>query len=1123
MLFLLSVCRFFRVVTILAIIGLSMIGRAQLTTPHFKRLGQEEGLSQGTVRKIVQDGKGFIWIATISGLNRYDGYQFRTYKQDDEIPNSLMHNSIRALLCDRAGRLWVGHPTGLELMNSEDDGFKHYLHDPANMDSLSIGVVNVLAEGKDGHIWAGHIPLSVSRLNPETNQIKRYACTYLEGVPGAEDGVSTLFTDKEGIVWVGAMEGGLQYYNEANDRIEPHPHTALLKGKAISALANHYRNGLWVSTRDHGLYYFNPAEGTLIQEMETPREILSVFQEASGRLWLGTGSDGIWVREPGSDFLAHYEHDPVDRSSLSDSKVFTIFQDEGRLLWFGTNNGMSILNPLSQVFKHYRYNSGANGLSHNRIKSVFEDEEGAVWIGTYGGGLNRLSPSRREITHFVADPDNPQAIQSNNIFALYEDKQKRMWIGSYGAGLSELDRQTGVFTKYPYPRASLNSAPHKIYDIKESPEGALLLGTGAGLMQFDPSSGQFTQKADANFGPGVQTIRSFCFDKAGHLWAGTYLNGLFRKNSNGIFTNYRNQRGNPSSLISNQVACVYETEKGQIWAGVKNGLSLFHPETETFTNYTMRDGLPDQDIYGILEDEDHRLWISTNNGLSRFNPQKSTFINFDVSDGLQGPEFNSGAWFKLKTGELAFGGVNGLNIFDPTHIEPNSHVPQIQLTSFKVLSRDRPIPDPLTPIELTSKEYFLSFEFSALDFANPGKNRYAYKMEGLDKEWNESNRPIASYTNLDYGTYTFRIKGSNDDGVWNQIGQSFQLRIAPPFYRKNWFYLFVISFVFVMLFAWDWNHKRNRRKLRAMVDQRTQSLQSANRELELTNLRLEETASHLRQTQEQLLDSAHKAGMAEIAADILHNLGNGLNGLLVSANLINDYVRGQKVGFLEKACALLDQNRDLLGPFFQENAQGDQILQGLKLLTARMEKAKRLTIEEIKILNDRVSQLSSILNAQQEYVYGDKYRQVFTLEHVLEDVLRIQDGLLSELKIDVQTNLDNIPELNLPKTKVAHIMNHLIKNACEAMRHTPEPVLNISASLVGPDRLEILIKDNGMGIEQHILERIFSQGYTTKKGGIGRGLHFCANAAVEMNGQIEVASKGTGKGAEFKITLPTQL
>ena len=1096
-------------------------GWAQLTTPHFKRIDQEDGLSQGTVRQIVQDAKGFIWLGTVSGLNRYDGYQFQVYKQDDQKPGALMHNSIRTLFSDRDGRLWVGHPSGLDFLRPDATEFQHFSHDPKGMDTLSAGMVNVLNQGRDGHIWAGHIPVSVSRLNPETLEIKRYACRSFDIASETEDGVSAIHVDPQGRIWIGTMKGGLQVYNPENDRIEPVAvANQILKKKSISSMANHPREGIWVGTRDHGLFHYNPNQNTMTLELSIPWDILSIFQEPSGRLWLGTAGNGVWMREPGAETLDRFRHDPIDSSSLSDSKVFTIFQDEGKLLWFGTNNGVSILNPLSQVFKHYRHNSAANGLSHNRIKAIYEDSQGVLWIGTYGGGLNALDSSRHAITQYQTDLENPASIQSNDIFAIHEDRQNRLWMGSYGSGLSLLDRETGKFQHHPYPNAAPNSPSHKIYSLGENPEGELLMGTGAGLLKYNPATKTFTPAAENNFGPGNQTVRTFCFDKNGNLWAGTFLNGLFRGAPNGYFTNFRHLRNDPTSLVNNQVACVYETESGQIWAGSKNGLSLFHPEKEVFTNYSIRDGLPDQDIYAILEDNDHLLWLSTNNGLSRFNPRDLTFINFDVSDGLQGPEFNSGASFKLRTGELAFGGTNGLNLFHPAHIGPNSHVPNIELTSFKVLSEERPLPNPLVPIDLTSKDYFIAFEFTALDFANSGKNKYAYKLDGLDLDWNYSTRPSASYTNLDYGEYTLRIKGSNDDGLWNEAGKTFKVRVAPPFYRKSWFYLLAAITFILILYTWDWNHKRTQSRLATMIEERTKSLQEANKELELTNLRLEETAAHLRQTQEQLLESAHKAGMAEIATDILHNLGNGLNGLLVSTEMTRDHIQSQKVGFLEKACLMLEQNKDQLGPFFLEHAPGSKLLQGLHLLSERLDKGKTLALNEIQNLDNLVSKLSSILAAQRKYLFDDRYHQKFDLIHLIEDVLRIQGAVITQLNVEVITQFEEIPELYLAKTKVAHIMNHLIKNACEAMRRIPDPILKITITSPGPNRVVIVIQDNGQGIEQHILERIFSQGYTTKKDGVGGGLHYCANAAIEMKGQIQVASRGIGRGAEFTVTLP---
>jgi len=442
----------------------------------------------------------------------------------------------------------------------------------------------------------------------------------------------------------------------------------------------------------------------------------------------------------------------------------------------------------------------------------------------------------------------------------------------------------------------------------------------------------------------------------------------------------------------------------------------------------------------------------------------------------------------------------------------------VVLTDFKILNKPVDLEQHISfmkEVVLSHKDDVISFEFAALDYAMPEKNTFAYKLIGFDEDWQEvGSRRFAGYTNLDPGSYTFKVRAANDDGVWSRNTASVDLRIVPPFYKRPLFYGLCILLVSLLLWVWHWNSRREQVKLSHLVADRTSSLEASNQQLQ-------ETAANLKQTQRKLLESAHKVGMAEIASDVLHNVGNALNGIMVSATVVDKHIEGLKVGKLKRVSDLLKQHEDNLPAFLAEEGKASMVVEILSRLSEDLELARKQARTEVRELHERGLEIVSILRSQRKYALGEEYYEDVDLSSLIEDVLHIQSARLEELKVQVRKNFVKVPLIPLPKSKLLNVFSHIIKNSCEAMEQGTDRERRFLDVGITAEATHLILSvgDTGMGIPAENLERIFTPGFSTSKRA-GFGLHHCANALMEIGGTIRANSPGPGMGATFILEIP---
>ncbi|MFN0158352.1 MAG: two-component regulator propeller domain-containing protein [Bacteroidota bacterium] len=737
----------------------------------FAHLTTKAGLSQSAVNCIFQDRQGFMWFGTQDGLNRFDGYTFTTFKNSPADSTSINDNFIYSILEDGNGDLWITTLNRPEMLNKFNRATESFSHRPADSVDLSDArVSSVITQYRDGAgvEWIGSVGGGVTRLDTKSNQKTLFK--HDPSKPGSlsSNRVYSVYGDRSGTVWVGTLEG-LDRYDPVNNTFIHYRHNSKdpysLSDNWVWPIYEDRSGTLWIGTVRGGLNKFDRNSGRFMRykhNKSNPQSIgddyvLSIYQDRSGLLWVGTNNNGLSYFHPELAPFEHFAKDPADPRSLIDNNVTSIYVDRSGTPWIGTQGGLDRFDPATGSFTHYTHSpSNPKSLAEDVVLSMVDDRSGTLWFGTQSSGLDRFDPRTGSFTHFKSSPGDPQSLSDNRIYGLCEDGNGHLWIGTYGSGINRFDPGTGVFTRFVHNDSLPNS-----------------LSSNAAWTVLE--------------------------DRSGVIWVGTYGGGLNRfDGTTGTFTVYMNREGDSTSLGDDNVLSLYDDKAGTLWVGTAGGLNKFDRSTNTFRRYRVKDGLPNDNIYGILEDGRGHLWMSTNKGIARFDPRTERFRNYDVSDGLQGDEFNQNAsGMNPATGEMYFGGPNGVTMFHPDSVRDNVFIPPVVFSAFRRYNTDdeegRPIEETgiaaRRQVHLTYKDNIATFDFATLSFLNAGKNQYAYKLEGFSESWIQlGNERRATFTNLDAGEYVLRVKGSNSDGVWNDAGASLDILVTPPWWKTTWAY-----------------------------------------------------------------------------------------------------------------------------------------------------------------------------------------------------------------------------------------------------------------------------------------------------------------------------------------------
>lgn len=824
---------------VLACFFITIFCQAQSVEEHyyFKNLSIRNGLSQNTVNAILQDRKGFMWLGTKDGLNRYDGLSFRKFKHDAANPRSIGNSFITSLYEDFNGNIWVGTDAGVYIYYPEKEAFEEF--DCQSLEKTRIErSVSMIAGDKQGRVWIAVEAQGMFCYDARQKLLRNYPLSEISS------NIKCFTFDSGGTLWLGFYGDGL-YYSKDN-LATVHPYGSPEDGKrefeggVITKIVQGNYNCLYIGSVKEGVSELNLTSGQVRNLLAIDESGESIFCRdllpySDNELWIGTES-GIYIYNLRTAQFIHLRASLYDSYSLSDNAIYALYKDREEGLWIGSYFGGVDYYPRQYTYfaKYYPKNI-ANSLHGKRVREFCRADDGTLWIGTEDGGLNHFNPKTKEF-HFF----EPSA-GFTNIHGLCMDGS-HLWVGTFSKGLRVIDTRTGVVLRtYTEGHTSHSLNDNSIFSICRTSAGEIYLGTLFGLLRYNRTQDNFDRIPELN-GKFVYDIKE---DSYGNLWLATYANGAYCYDvSARRWKNYVFDAEDEKSLPYDKVLSVFEDSYRQIWLTTQGGgFCLFHPDTETFTRYGLKDRLPNDVVYQIVEDDDRFLWLTTNNGLVRFDPKTMGMKVFSTANGLPTNQFNYRSGFKDEAGNIYLGSINGFVAFDPRTFAENRQVPAVAITDFLLFNKevsvgetDSPLKSSITfsdKVVLTADQNSFSFRIAALSYQAPRMNKLMYKLEGFDEGWlTIGESPLVTYSNLGYGDYVFKVKASNSDGVWNEQETSLHLSILPPFYLSGWAYCFYVLFfmgclVCVIFYFKRRNYRKQHRQMEMLEQEKEREVYHA--------------------------------------------------------------------------------------------------------------------------------------------------------------------------------------------------------------------------------------------------------------------------------------------------------
>jgi signal transduction histidine kinase/ligand-binding sensor domain-containing protein len=1046
-----------------------------------------DGLSQSVVNCIFQDSKGFIWLGTQNGLNKFDGYTFKIYSYDPDDTTSISNNWIFGITEDKAGNIWVGTKGGLNRFIRKEERFEKIRYSAPYPGNLTEYVYDVKCS-RNGNILINTPPV-LTVCNPEHISFSHYIST-LPYDGSVKDYNIPLTETENGNIWIGSTNGLAVFRPSVNNpgysAVSGYP--AGLSDKNITALDSDNSGNIWIGT-DEGLFRFYASgdkggDNSITERVSFPGNnfIRAITHDNSGNLWIASEGGGLTCICNSGDGHKVTENFNAGNSEIFNNIILSLAIDRSQNLWLGTLSGVNKTDLKKQKFRLYRKGNSpySVNLADNVIASLYKNRDNEIWIGNWGMGLNIYNRESGEVEYYSPNLKGRHYIPNGFVHVIFKDSDSNIWTGTRD-GLLVFSEESRTFLRpdqFPGNPGLPEFPGLRIFSMIQSKNGDYWIATQDGLFRKRPGIDEperFHTEASQGQKISSNLVYSVMEDSEGLIWIasgeGLYL---FDPAASEI-KNFRKSEKTRNSLADNYIISLCEDKNGDIWIGTTSYINKFSKEDSTFHYYSKEDGLPGNIIYSIVKDKTGKLWFATGSGLCRYDPDTDSFHTYSVEDGIQGLEFNIGAAYASDDGEIFFGGMNGFNSFYPDSITVNSNIPGIEFTAAYIINKgirkDVNI-DKTDRIELDYKDHSFTVEFAVMEFTNPSRNMFIYKMEGIDDEWIDiGNRNFVLFANLPPGDYNLQVKGSNNDGVWNEKGAEVAIHVNPPWWRSRAAYtgyiILLIAIIYLIVKIRERRHVRYRKILEQKVKERTIRIEEQKAEILKKNAELNEL-------------NATKDKFFSIIAHDLRNPFNSIIGL-TDVLLMN----------------LQDVSREKLQKYLinikHSSHQAHELLENL-LVWAR---------SQTGALNFNPAQIN--------------------IKELADDSLAIVSAHAAYKNISINLDIGDDAEIFGDPDMIKTILRNLLTNAIKFTRENGEVKVHLSTT--GKECI-LAVKDNGIGISEEKITTLFSENkpHTTKgtsrESGSGLGLVLCRYLAEKHGGRIEVLSEKE-KGSEFRVILPS--
>jgi len=1086
------------------------IASAQYNQYQFSHLDINNGLPHNDVNCFYKDNKGFLWMGTMAGLARYDGYSFKVYRHRIKNKSTISDSDVRTITEGPEQKLWIETRAGMDIYDPVTELFNHDIKPELHKYGVTESTVRLLRKGGSGFFWFVSPSTGLYKYDPVSKKTIRIAHEVRGENTISASPIIDLTEDKEGNAWMIHADGTLEMLREDTETITQRID---LSSKFSNRESDTYRlfidrQGLiWIYdiSTSTGVYYFDPASGALKKISKNSADVklnsdivTGLIQDKDNNIWIGTDHGGINLINKKDFSIRYVLNNENDSKSLSQNSISSIYYDNLGIVWIGTfRKGINFYHPNIIKFNLIKHSSDPNSLIYSDINRMVEDKAGNMWIGTNGKGLVYYNRKTHKFTSYRHDPANPNSLSHDAIVAIYIDRFEKLWIGTYTGGFDYMDN--GKFVHYKYDASDPQSlSDNKVSDFLEDSRKRFWISTmGGGLNLFDRETQKFKRYNQHNGLISSDYVFKIIEDTKGNIWIGTSYGMNILPAGSSKFVRIINDPKNDNSLINDNINSFIEDSRGYIWIGTRDGLSIYNLKAKTFYNYTIENGLPDNNIMDIQEDNHGDFWVSTSNGLSRISVSYKKkpvliFKNFDENDGLQGREFNRIASVKLSTGELAFGGPDGINIFQPSLIKTYDQPSKLFITDFQLFNKsvtanmeadgrvilDKSIFDTRS-LTLNHDQNVFSIEFASLNYIGPHKVKHQYMLEGFDKTWitADNNLRKATYTNLAPGDYVFKVRASNTENMAQATPVTLKIRILNPWYTSTLAY--IMYFLAIGGALYYFRH-RGIQKLRMQftAEQEKKEVQRLIEQEKVESQRLLDN-----ERMEAMRYRELDAMKIKFLTNVSHEFRTPLSLILAP---IDKLLKGSYDKDIKEQVSLIQKN------------------------------AKRLLNLVNQLLDFRKMELKEIKLQKQS---GDIISFIRDITYSFKDIAEQKN-----IQLTFNATYENL-KVNFDHDKIERILFNLLSNSFKFTLDNGKVNVSLDCIMIDQYMIEIKVRDTGIGVAKEKQEKIFESFFQNDipesiiNQGSGIGLAITKEFVRLHKGEIFLESD-EDIGSCFTILLP---